>query len=104
VKRSPERKYQSCDLAIIGAGAAGLAVAIFAGEAAHDTGMRIVLIESTRKPGTKILVSGGGRCNVTNDVVTEKDYWGGSSHIVRKVLHAFSNQDTVNGSAAWAFL
>ena len=39
--------------------------------------------------GAKILVSGGGRCNVTNRVVTENDFWGGSSRAVRSVLRAF---------------
>jgi predicted Rossmann fold flavoprotein len=39
--------------------------------------------------GAKILVSGGSRCNVTNREVTERDFWGGSSRIVRNVLRAF---------------
>src|SRR5262249_2840192 len=45
--------------------------------------------------GAKILVSGGGRCNVTNAVVTEHDFWGGRSPIVRKVLRAFGVHETV---------
>ncbi|MBI3871680.1 MAG: NAD(P)/FAD-dependent oxidoreductase, partial [candidate division Zixibacteria bacterium] len=93
---SSSNPQTECDLAIIGAGAAGLAAAIFAGDAARDSGLRILLIESARKPGAKILVSGGGRCNVTNDVVTEKDFWGGSPHTIRKVLTAFSNRDTID--------
>ena len=94
--RSSASAYKVCDLAIVGAGAAGLAAATFAGATARNTGLRIVLIESANKPGAKILVSGGGRCNVTNAVVTEKDYWGGSPHTVRKVLHAFGNQDAID--------
>jgi predicted Rossmann fold flavoprotein len=39
--------------------------------------------------GAKILVSGGGRCNVTNTIVTERDFWGGSSRTIRSVLRAF---------------
>ena len=85
----------SCDLAIIGAGASGLAAAIFAGDASQGSGASIVLIESAKKPGAKILISGGGRCNVTNESVSEKDFWGGSPHTVRKVLSAFSHRDTV---------
>lgn len=50
------------DVAIIGAGAAGLLAAIRAGE----TGKRVVLIEKNRRPGVKILMSGGTRCNLTN--------------------------------------
>jgi predicted Rossmann fold flavoprotein len=94
-RRSRKGEPEKCDLAIIGAGAAGLAAAIFAGEMARGTGTRIVLIESAKKPGAKILVSGGGRCNVTNSVVTENDFWGGSPHTIRKVLNAFSNQDAI---------
>src|SRR5215208_3211252 len=41
------------------------------------------------KIGAKILVSGGGRCNVTNRIVTEADFWGGSNRTVRSVLRAF---------------
>jgi predicted Rossmann fold flavoprotein len=80
------------DIAIVGAGAAGLAAAIFAGEAAAGKGLRIVLLEGAKKPGAKILVSGGGRCNVTNEMVTERDYWGGPRPIVRAVLRAFDHR------------
>jgi predicted Rossmann fold flavoprotein len=52
----------SYDLAILGAGAAGLLAAIRAGE----LGKRVVLIEKNRRPGVKILMSGGTRCNLTN--------------------------------------
>jgi predicted Rossmann fold flavoprotein len=72
---------------IIGAGAAGLATAIFAVRAAP--GLDIRCLDSATKIGAKILVSGGSRCNVTNRVVTERDFWGGSSRVVRNVLRAF---------------
>lgn len=59
------------DIAVIGAGAAGLAAAIFAAEAAAkgDRPRRIVLFDGAKTIGAKILLSGGGRCNVTHDVV-----------------------------------
>jgi predicted Rossmann fold flavoprotein len=75
------------DVLVIGAGAAGLATAIFAGRAAP--GARIRCLDGARHIGAKILVSGGSRCNVTNRRVTERDYWGGSSRVVRHVLRAF---------------
>lgn len=87
------------DLAIIGAGAAGLAAAIFAGEAARGRDLRIVLLDGARKPGAKILVSGGGRCNVTNEKVTPEDFWGGSRTIIRNVLRAFDNKRTIEWMA-----
>jgi predicted Rossmann fold flavoprotein len=77
----------STDLAVVGAGAAGLATAIFAARAAGKS--RIVCFDGARRVGAKILVSGGSRCNVTNRLVTERDFWGGSSLVVRNVLRAF---------------
>src|SRR3982750_3336718 len=50
------------DVAVIGAGAAGL----FAGIRAAELGARVVLLEKNRRPGVKILMSGGTRCNLTN--------------------------------------
>ncbi|NUP89229.1 MAG: aminoacetone oxidase family FAD-binding enzyme [Candidatus Sumerlaeia bacterium] len=83
------------DLVIVGAGAAGLAAAIFAGEAAQGAGLRIVLLDSAKRPGAKILVSGGGRCNVTHQTVTEDDYWGGPRPLIRRVLRTFDESHTV---------
>ncbi len=77
------------DIAVIGAGAAGLTAAIFAAERAVPQGKRVVVLESARKPGAKILVSGGGRCNVTNDVVTPDEFNGASRATIRKVLSEF---------------
>jgi predicted Rossmann fold flavoprotein len=78
---------ETVDLAIIGAGAAGLATTIFAAQQAPH--LRVRCIDGARHVGAKILVSGGSRCNVTNRVVTERDFWGGSSRVVRHVLRAF---------------
>jgi len=50
------------DVAVLGAGAAGLVAAIRAAE----RGRRVVLVERNRRPGVKILISGGTRCNLTN--------------------------------------
>src|SRR5687768_2913126 len=75
------------DLIVIGAGAAGLASAIFT--ARNAPGARVICLEGARHVGAKILVSGGSRCNVTNRIVTERDFWGGSPRIVRRVLRAF---------------
>jgi predicted Rossmann fold flavoprotein len=75
------------DVVIVGAGAAGLATAIFAARAAP--GLRVRCLDGARRVGAKILVSGGSRCNVTNRIVTERDFWGGSSRVVRSVLRAF---------------
>ncbi len=82
----------SVDLCVIGAGAAGLAAAIFSAE--QGPHLTIELLDGAKNIGAKILVSGGGRCNVTHDVVTPADFFG-TRHLVRNVLAAFSVQDTV---------
>ncbi len=51
------------DAIIIGAGAAGL----FAAIRASERGRRVLILEKNRRPGAKILMSGGGRCNLTHD-------------------------------------
>jgi len=81
------------DVVIVGAGAAGLAAAIFIRRLASGASVR--LVESAKKPGAKILVSGGSRCNVTNAVVNETDYWGGRRTIIRRVLRGFTVPQTV---------
>ncbi|PYR43170.1 MAG: aminoacetone oxidase family FAD-binding enzyme [Acidobacteria bacterium] len=81
------------DVAIVGAGAAGLAAAIFARR--FNPSASLILLEGARAPGAKILVSGGSRCNVTNATVSERDFWGGPPAIVRRVLRAFPVADTV---------
>jgi predicted Rossmann fold flavoprotein len=49
----------------------------------------VAVLDGAKRPGAKILVSGGARCNVTNVVVTDADFWGGRRTIVRRVLGAF---------------
>ena len=83
----------AADILIVGAGAAGLATAIFARRA--NRVRAVTLVESAKTPGAKILVSGGSRCNVTNRVVSETDFWGGRRTVVRNVLRAFRVADTV---------
>jgi predicted Rossmann fold flavoprotein len=76
-------------VAVVGGGAAGLMAAI----AAADAGAEVTLLEGTDRLGTKILMSGGTRCNVTHDVVTAADYYGGSRNVVARLLREFSHED-----------
>jgi predicted Rossmann fold flavoprotein len=80
------------DVAVVGAGAAGLAAAIFAAEAAPRA--RVVVLEGARTIGAKILISGGGRCNVTHHEVDPADF-NGSRTVVRNVLAAFGVPATI---------
>jgi hypothetical protein len=85
--------YAAPVIAIVGAGAAGLATGIFA--ARRGVAGPILLLDGARRPGAKILVSGGSRCNVTNAVVTEADFNGSAPHVIRRVLRAFGVAETV---------
>jgi predicted Rossmann fold flavoprotein len=89
------------DIAVIGAGAAGLAASIFTAEAAAkgDRPQSIVLLDGVKTIGAKILISGGGRCNVAHEVVTPTDYFG-NRRIIRNVLAAFSVEQTVKWFAS----
>ncbi len=84
---------ETADLVVVGAGAAGLATAIFAKR--NVPSLRVICVDGAARIGAKILVSGGSRCNVTNTEVTEQDFWGGSSRVVRGVLRAFPAARTV---------
>jgi predicted Rossmann fold flavoprotein len=83
---------ETVDVVVIGAGAAGLMTAI--STARHGSTGRVVCLDGARTLGAKILVSGGARCNVTNRVVTERDFWGGPPRVVRDVLKAFPAETT----------
>lgn len=83
---------------VIGGGAAGMTAALAArGALASDGAERepgpgapdVVVLTNEPRLGLKILVSGGGRCNVTNELVDEHDYLTGAPHLLRGVLRAF---------------
>jgi len=82
------------DVVIIGAGAAGLATAIFTARA--NPQLRIVVLDGAKKIGAKILVSGGGRCNVTNVRVDAEDFRGASLNSIRKILRSFTAADAAD--------
>ncbi len=74
------------DVAAVGAGAAGLLAAIFAAR----EGARTVALETRAKPGAKIRVSGGGRCNVLPSVMELADFHtSGSPRTMRNVLFSW---------------
>ncbi len=86
---------QKTDIAVIGAGAAGLMAAIHAARGCQASEAQVLLLDSRIKIGAKILISGGTRCNVTNRVVRPGDYHGGMSHFVRHVLEAYAPSETI---------
>lgn len=70
---------------VIGAGAAGLIAAIFAARVGP-----VILLEASDRPGRKILISGGGRCNVLPSEAQPSDFVSeGSSNTLRKIFSAW---------------
>jgi hypothetical protein len=81
------------DLVIVGGGAAGLAAAIAAAE--RTGGRHVALLDGAKALGAKILISGGGRCNVTHEAVSATDFFG-NRRIIKNVLAAFSVRETID--------
>jgi len=79
------------DVAILGGGAAGLMCAIEAGR----RGRKVLVIEHADRPGKKILISGGGRCNFTNLYVTPESFISSNPHFCTSALARFSPSDFI---------
>lgn len=81
------------DVAVVGAGAAGL----FAAFRAAELGRRVLLLEKTRRPGVKILMSGGTRCNITHATDNRGivEAYGPPGRFLHSALAALSVQATI---------
>ena len=80
------------DVVIIGAGAAGLMCAIEAGKRKR----RVLVLEQANKPGKKILMSGGGRCNFTNYHINPGAYISHNPHFCKSALSRYTQWDFIN--------
>lgn len=80
------------DAVIIGAGAAGMFCAAMAGQA----GSRVLLIDNGKKPGRKILMSGGGRCNFTNLYIEPAAYLSQNPHFCKSALARYTQWDFID--------
>ena len=80
------------DVIVIGAGAAGLMAAIYAGQ----RGKRTLIIEHTNKIGEKIRISGGGRCNFTNLHTSSSNFICQNPHFVKSALAGYTQYDFIN--------
>lgn len=78
---------------VIGGGAAGL----LAGIAAAQSGAQTVILEKMRRPGKKILITGKGRCNITNNCDLQEIIKNipGNGRFLNSALRRFTNQDIV---------
>lgn len=80
------------DVVIIGAGAAGLMCAAEAGK----RGRKTLVLDHAKKPGRKILIAGGGRCNFTNYDVSANNYLCQNPHFVKSALSQYTNWDFIS--------
>lgn len=80
------------DAVIIGGGACGLMCAVQAGY----LGRRTLVLEKNSKPGAKILISGGGRCNYVNLFSSPSNFISGNPHFCKSAFSQWTVQDTVN--------
>jgi predicted Rossmann fold flavoprotein len=81
-----ERDY---DAIVLGAGGAGLMAAATAGQA----GARVLVIDHAEKPGKKILISGGGRCNFTNTGTEPENFLSENPHFAKSALSRYTQWD-----------
>ncbi len=79
------------DVAIVGAGAAGLMCALTAGQ----RGRRVLLLEHDEQAGAKILISGGGRCNFTNRDVRPERFLSANPHFCKSALARYTQHDFI---------
>ncbi len=84
-------KTVQTDVLIIGASASGLMCAIEAGK----RGRQVIVLDHADKPGKKILVSGGGRCNFTNQQVSADNYISHNPHFCKSALSRFTQWDFI---------
>lgn len=79
------------DVVVVGAGAAGLMAAAIAG----NRGRSVLVLDHAEKPGAKILISGGGRCNFTNRNVAADRYLSANPHYAKSALKRFTQHDFI---------
>jgi predicted Rossmann fold flavoprotein len=82
---------ETVDTLIIGAGAAGMMCAAYAG----GTGGRVLVVDHARAPGEKIRISGGGRCNFTNIHARAQNFLSANPHFAKSALSRYTAQDFV---------
>jgi len=93
-------KQTHFDAIIIGGGACGLMCAVQAG----FLGKRTLVLEKNDKPGAKILISGGGRCNYTNIYASPQQFISQNEHFCKSTLSQWTVEDTISFFEAYGIL
>ncbi len=80
------------DAVVLGAGGAGLMCALTAAK----RGLKVAVLDHAAKPGGKIIISGGGRCNFTNREVTADNFVSQNEHFAKSALSRFTPADFID--------
>ena len=88
---SLDMKTHKTDIIVLGAGAAGMMAAIEAGR----RGRNVVVLDHAKKPGEKIRISGGGRCNFTNIHCDQKNFLSQNTHFARSALAGYTQHNFI---------
>src|SRR5512135_2667485 len=90
----PKKNQAPPDIIVVGGGPAGM---MAAGRAA-ERGAKVILVEKTHRLGNKLLLTGGGRCNITNQASLKEfvHAFGKNGRFLYRAFTVFSNRDLIN--------
>lgn len=85
----------SYDIAIIGGGPAGMMAAITSMQ--NNDNLKVVILEKNDTLGKKLLITGGGRCNITNaSPITKHINYHKQKNFLKHALHSLNNESLIN--------
>ena len=87
-----DKTDQTYDVIILGGGAGGMFAAIVAAK----KGRKVLVLEKSNKVGKKILMSGGGRCNFTNQFTAPENFISKNNHFCKSALSQYTAEDFID--------
>ena len=87
-----DKAIETFDVIILGGGAGGMFAAIVAAK----KGRKVLVLEKSNKVGKKILMSGGGRCNFTNQFTAPENFISKNNHFCKSALSQYTAEDFID--------